>query len=259
MAKKFFRKLFLIISGLGFAVFFIPLPLYGVFNIGNIAGMLFFGGVFACLFFSKNFCNFIKRLTSAVSGRAIVIISSLFVLTALIAASAAGLKIIKSAANYPPEKTDTTAVVLGCRVYDSGPSRMLMSRINAAYGFLMSNPDAVCILSGGQGEDEPMPEAQCMFEELTKMGIAPERLIMEALSESTRENIAFSLEIIKEKSLPEKLTLITNEYHQCRAAMIAESLGIEAYAVSAPSQKILLITYFIREIFGVIYEAVAGR
>lgn len=259
MAKKFFRILFLIVSGMCFSVFFIPLLFYGIFNIGNSAGMLFFGTIFLCILFSKKFCAFIKRLTAKSSGKAAVIISSVCISCALIAAAAAGAKIIKSAVNYPPDEAITTGVVLGCRVYDSGPSRMLMSRINAAYEFLISHPDAVCILSGGQGEDEPMSEAQCMFDELTKKGIAPERLIMEDESESTRENIAFSLEIIKEKSLPEKLTLITNEYHQCRAAMIGEDLGAKTYAVSAPSQKILLITYFTREIFGVIYETITGR
>lgn len=256
MAKKFFKILFLIISGMCFSVFFIPLPLYGIFNIGNIAGMFFFGAIFAGALFWEKLSDLIKRFISKGSGRAIMIILSVFVAAALTAASVTGAKIIKSAKNSPPEGTSTTVVVLGCRVYDSGPSRMLWSRIRSAYEYLVSNPNAVCILSGGQGDDEPISEAQSMFDELTKMGIAPERLIMENLSESTRENIAFSLEIIKEKSLPEKLTLITNEYHQCRAAMIGKSLGTETYAVSAPSQKILLPTYFVREIFGVIYETV---
>ncbi|MCH5197266.1 MAG: YdcF family protein [Oscillospiraceae bacterium] len=256
MAKKIFRILLLVISGLGFGIFFIPLPIYGIFNIGNIAGMLFFGAIFASLFFSEKLGGFIKRFTRKASGKAVVILFSAFILVCLTAAALSGAKIIKSAVNAPPETTKTTAVVLGCRVYDSGPSRMLWSRINAAYEYLLSNPDTVCILSGGQGEDEPISEAQSMFNELTKMGIAPERLIMEDSSESTRENLAFSLEIIKEKSLPEELTLITNEYHQCRAAMIAKDLGCKAYAVSAPSQKILLLTYFAREIFGVIYETV---
>ena len=38
--------LLLILFGLGFSVFFIPVPMYGVFNVGNVSGMLLFGGAF---------------------------------------------------------------------------------------------------------------------------------------------------------------------------------------------------------------------
>jgi len=256
MPKKIIRILFLVITAMCFAVFFIPLPLYGVFNLGNIAGMMLFGAVFLCLLFSERFCCFVKKTAEKKTGKALIAVFCALAAAALTVAAFTGAKIVKGAANEPPEGAETTAVVLGCRVYDSGASRMLLSRIAAARDYLEKHPESVCILSGGQGDDEPMAEAKCMFEELTSLGISPDRLIMEDMSESTRENISFSLEIIKEKGLPEELTLITNEYHQYRASIIAEELGCKAYSCSAESQIILLPTYFVREIFGIIYETV---
>ena len=76
-------------------------------------------------------------------------------------------------------------VVLGSRVRQDGPSLTLQSRIRAAYQYLSQHPDVICIVSGGQGSDEPMSEAQAMFDELTKMGIDPERIRMEDRSTST--------------------------------------------------------------------------
>ena len=57
---------------------------------------------------------------------------------------------IHSALHTPPQ--NTTAVVLGCSVKGTKPSRILEERIDAAYDYLSVNKDAVCILSGGRGQ-----------------------------------------------------------------------------------------------------------
>ena len=70
---------------------------------------------------------------------------------------------------------------------------MLRERLIAAQDYLDENPEAVCVVSGGQGADESMSEAQCMRTKTsTEHGIAPERIYMEDKSTSTRENIKFS-------------------------------------------------------------------
>ena len=50
------------------------------------------------------------------------------------------------------------------------------------------------------------------------------------------------------------MTIITNEFHEYRAQTIASNLNIESYAVSAKTAWWLFPTYFVREIFGMIYE-----
>ena len=245
---------FLALFGLGFLVFASPVAIYGVFNIGNIAGMLLFGGAFVCVLLRKK----LKTAWRKKGGRIALSVAAALLAAGLTVAAVTGVKIVRAAANAPKEDEACTVVVLGCRVYDSGPSRMLISRVNAAAAFLKAHPDVYCVVSGGQGEDEPMSEAQCMYDMLVDRDIAPERILTEDASRSTRENIEFSLAIIKEKGLPERLALVTNEYHLCRASMVASAFGCESRAISARSQYILLPTYFVREIFGVLWEELTG-
>ena len=105
---------------------------------------------------------------------------------------------IHSALHTPPQ--NTTAVVLGCSVKGTKPSRILEERIDAAYDYLSVNKDAVCILSGGRGPGEDITEAQCMYEVLTKRGISENRLILEERSTTTEENLKYTGEILSGES-----------------------------------------------------------
>ncbi len=147
-----------------------------------------------------------------------------------------------------------TVVVLGCKAYGERPSLTLEERLRAAIRYLNANPGAACVVSGGQGADETLSEAQCMYLYLVNHGIAPERIYREDQSTTTRENIAFSYEIIKEHGLNEKLAIATNNYHEYRAGMIADDLGLEHGAVPGSTALWLLPTYYARELLAILYE-----
>ena len=256
--KKGIGILLLCLSGLGFGVFFAPLVIYGIFNVGNIFGMLLTGGLFFCVLFWPRVKRIAGRVWHKKAGKALAIVLAAMVLCAGVFGTAIGVKIARAATQTPPEGETLTVVVLGCRVYNSGPSRMLVSRVGAAYEYLVSHPDAVCVLSGGQGDDEPMTEAQAMSDMLTARGVSPERLILEDESRSTKENLRFSMEKIKALGLSESIALVTSEYHLYRASLYAKDAGFAVcYGIPAPSQRILLPTYFIREIFGVAYASLS--
>ncbi len=53
-----------------------------------------------------------------------------------------------------------------------GPSRVLQMRLDKAYDYLTENPDTIVIVSGGQGPDEHVSEAQGMYDYLVEKGIA---------------------------------------------------------------------------------------
>ena len=254
--RKIIRITLLAVFAAGFAVFFSPLCIYAILNIGNFTGMLLFGAAFSAVMWREKLRPHIKRLWGKRAGKAAALALAAALVFGCVFACVTGAKIVRAAKNTPPEDAPLTVIVLGCRVYDSGPSLMLTARVNTAYDYLTAHPDAVCILSGGQGDDEPMTEAQCMYDMLTNRGVDPARLIKEEESTSTKENILFSAAIIEEENLPRSVAVVTNEYHQYRASLIAGSLGLtECYAVSAPSQRILLPTYFMRELFGVAYSS----
>ncbi len=91
-------------------------------------------------------------------------------------------------------------VVLGAKVNHDGPSVSLWDRICAAYTYLEEHPDVIAIVSGGQGTDEPITEAECMYRELVSLGIDPKRIWREENATSTWENLNFSLNLIEEKT-----------------------------------------------------------
>ena len=248
------RIIQIVVGGVGWGFFFFPILLGGIFNIGTVAGALGFGGLFGWGLFRPKLLPFLQKAREQKRGRLLTSLFCVLFCCGLLLASAESALMVRAALNAPPEDTPVTVLVLGCRVRGTVPSRAMRQRLNAAEAFLNEYPDAVCVLSGGQGEDEEIAEADCMCRELTAAGIAPERIFTEDRSTSTRENFLFSQNIIKDNSLPETVVVVTNEYHQYRAGLIAKALGMETYAVSAPSGIGLLPTYWVREWFGILYE-----
>lgn len=153
-------------------------------------------------------------------------------------------------------------VVLGCGVHGTRPSLSLQNRINAAYAYLQDHPDVICVVSGGQGPDEDISEALCMYQELKAMGIAENRIWMEDKSTSTRENLRFSLAVIREKTAttPDHIGVLSSEYHLLRAKMLASEQGVTAWGVPAKTSRFsLFVNYFLREIVSVWYYGTIGR
>ena len=192
--------------------------------------------------------------------KAVVRVVTALLCVGLVAFAITEAFIIKASFGDPEESTDYL-LVLGAKVNANGPSLALRNRIDAACGYLTAHPDSIAILSGGQGSDEPMTEARCMFEELVEMGIDPDRLWLEDQSTSTWENLKFTLALIEEKTgvRPEKLALVSNEFHLFRAGLFAEDLGLETLGVPAKTTlPFLKINYFIREAVAVWHYYLIG-
>ena len=153
------------------------------------------------------------------------------------------------------------AVVLGAAVQEDGTaSRIMRQRLAAAMEFMARNPDAMVILSGSQGGNEPISEAQCMYNTLVEQGADPQRLLLEEGSENTRENLQNSLRIIEDRGGTKKpVAIITSEFHQRRAAYIGTSLGMETCPVSGNTdQWFYRINYTLREVFAFVKAAFEG-
>lgn len=149
-------------------------------------------------------------------------------------------------------------VVLGARVNKNGvPSKPLYWRIDAAEDYLRANPDTKAILSGGKGADEPMSEAQCMYDTLVARGIDASRLLLEDKSTNTNENIRFSLALMEEDAT---FGVITNNFHVFRAVHIAEKQSGKAVSGIASQYKdALFVHYVAREAVGVAKDTLQGN
>lgn len=153
-------------------------------------------------------------------------------------------------------------VVLGAQVRGTVPSRSLNYRLYGAYEFLMTNPDSVVIVTGGQGEGEDITEAECMRTWLINAGIDESRIITEDKATSTMENLEYSFDIIR--SLGDEpsgnVSILSSSYHLFRAKSMAARLGVDAAGFACvPGNPLLSMNYFIREAFGVTHLWVFGN
>lgn len=149
-------------------------------------------------------------------------------------------------------------IVLGAQVKESGPSVALGYRLEKAAEYLEENPDTLCIVSGGQGSNEPISEAQCMYEYLMSKGIDKSRIIKEDKSTSTTENIIFSKKLIGEDV--KTIGIVSNNYHMYRATKLAKAhLAGEVYAIAASSSKYYLPNNMLRECCGILKDKIFGN
>jgi len=168
--------------------------------------------------------------------------------------------ILEASFGDPRERVDYV-VVLGAKVRESGPSVSLWDRIYGAYDYLAEHPDATAVVSGGQGADEPMSEGQAMYDELVKLGIEPERIWVEDKATSTWENLNFSLDLIEEKTgqRPDKLGVVSSEYHLFRASLFARECGVAFVGIPAHTSRLSqMINHFMREVAGVWHFLILG-
>lgn len=183
------------------------------------------------------------------------------VLAAGIAACTWAGILVGTATKGSPQTPCNYIIVLGAGVNGTTPSLSLQWRIDAAYEYLTAHPDTRCIVSGGQGENEDISEAQCMYDHLTAKGIEGSRIWLEDKSTSTRENIRFSLDLVQEKTgtRPKTAGILSSEYHLYRAGMFARQQGLDAVGIPASTQwPLLFLSYYIREICAVLYYTVFG-
>ena len=157
-----------------------------------------------------------------------------------------------------PEPGARYMLVLGARVKPEGPSVLLGFRIDKAAEYLNDNPDTVAILCGGQGDDEPMSEAQAMYEGLTERGIDPARLIIEDRSVNTEGNINNAMELIDDADAPVVIT--TTGYHVYRALWEARRQGLTNVSGNpARCAWFTPLNYYAREFFAVLRDWIFKR
>ena len=242
-----------VIASTSFSFFFIGSIIAGIINIGSVAGLAL------CIWvFCVSVAPLHRKIRSVFSKRKFTKFIYRAVNVCFIAFSIYGT-IVTSLMIYcacKPPAENATAVVLGAQVRPWGPSAVLYGRISGAERYLEKNPDASAVLSGGQGDDEPMSEAKCMYDYLTDWGIDSERLYLEDKSTNTTENIKFSMQVIEENNLNSEIAIATDSYHQLRAQIIARQQGIEGNvgAINSDTSFIYIPTFAVREWFALPYQ-----
>lgn len=250
--KKIFQTALIIIGG--YYLFMFTAPIFHIIsNIGNILGIFMSFCAILTGIFMDRIIIFCKKYYKNKRGK--ICLNTFFTLFAIgLVCFAVTLTsiIISAQTNADNQKT---IIVLGCAVRGETPSFTLSQRTNTAYDFLENHPDSIAILSGGQGKNENISEAECMYRILTEKGIDPQRLYLEDKSTNTSENIAFSKKIIEENNLSTDTAIVSSDYHLKRATMICSKNGLKNVAViSASSTYFDKPTFYLRELLGVVKE-----
>lgn len=257
MKTKKIKDRLLKISGVLFLLFSLDflVPMFvGIVNIGTLAGFA------ACVLIGIMLFghNVVERLFTAISakkaGITVLIAAAALVNIALVyVLTLSGLMI--SAMNNKPQNP-SAVIVLGCKVRGETPSLMLSRRIKAAEEFLRENPDVICVVSGGQGSDEIISEAEVMKKRLVSYGIDESRILTENKSTSTYENFVFSKALLAEKGVDGEIAVVSDGFHLFRASLIGEKVGVDMTSVPAKTPIYLLAPYWVREWAGLSAYAV---
>lgn len=219
-------------------------------NVGNIAGTILFGGLLAAALFWEKLKALAAKLWRNIFGRIGLCVFAAVVACGITIGGIFSANMVK----YGSQRSARTdcVIILGCQVVGEIPSYMLQDRLNAALELLETNPNAICIASGGQGARESITEAEAMRRWLTSKGISEERIIKEEGSGSTSENLKLCAEILSEREIGGSITIVTNEFHQYRAHLYAQNAGITAQHCSAATSPRLILNYWLREWVGLL-------
>lgn len=147
---------------------------------------------------------------------------------------------------------ENVVIVLGCAVKGTLPTQPLAARLEAAIEYYEKNSDAYIVVTGGQGAQEDITEAECMKNYLIERGVSADKIIEENRATSTNENLEYSRELLEKENIPlDSLALITNDFHVFRAKRLARLNGLEVHTMNAPTPWYSVPMMYIREILAV--------
>ncbi len=244
-----------LVSALAFFFSIVPVFVYGVFGAGSI--LLLCVGIFFLFFPSLVVYLNRKGRQRSMWIKALIIFLSVGLI--LCGSLITAMLYTAHGKGYDPARPPKTVLVLGCQVRGTEPSLMLTRRLEAAYQYLTQYPDAVCVVSGGQGDDEDIPEGEAMEQYLLEKGIEAQRIYKETQSTNTKENFLYSTQIISREGLSKEIVVATDGFHQFRASMFAKDNGLVFHALPANTPWLLAPGYYARELMGVVKSALFDR
>jgi uncharacterized SAM-binding protein YcdF (DUF218 family) len=157
-----------------------------------------------------------------------------------------------------PKYNQDFIIVLGSGLINDKVPPLLASRIQKAIDFYhrqaaVSTPPTI-ILSGGQGADENLPEAEAMQRYAIEKGIPIEHTLQENRSVNTYQNMLFSKQIMDDIKQGEAYNSIftTNNFHLFRAGIYARLAGLNSQGIGAKTAFYYWPNAMIREYVAIV-------
>ncbi len=144
---------------------------------------------------------------------------------------------------------EDAVIVLGAGLNGEKITLPLYYRLEKSIEYFNKNPNAMIVVSGGQGRNETITEALAMERYLLSKGVPENKIIKEDSSTSTYENFLFSKKLLDNHFKKEyKTVFITNNFHIFRANEISKVVGSNSNYMHAKIQWYIAPVNYIREI-----------
>lgn len=185
-------------------------------------------------------------------------------------------------------------IIPGAGLNGEKPSSVLEKRLECALAYLKTHPGTKAVVSGGQGADESISEAESMKNWLLGQGISGSRILTEDRSSTTAENMRYSLACIaaaeqasasgcrtpatennghENSGIPVfaqniRIGIATSNFHVFRALCIAGRVirengmyngNFQISGMPADFPPLLLPHYMVREFFTVCVDTALGN
>ncbi|MBQ4110983.1 MAG: YdcF family protein [Clostridia bacterium] len=149
---------------------------------------------------------------------------------------------------------EDAVIVLGAGIRGDRVTLPLKMRLDKAIEYHHKNPDALIVVTGGQGFQETVTEAYAMEKYLIEKGVDKNVIVKEEKATSTNENMRFSKNILDRKLKGNyEIVVITNNFHIYRGVSIAKKEGFKnVFHMHAGLQWYNLIPCYIRESLAVL-------
>ena len=149
-------------------------------------------------------------------------------------------------------------VVLGAQVLDGKPGRTFAVRLDAALSYLSENPRCRCVVCGGQGPGESIPEADAGCGYLVDRGIDRGRILLETNSHNTAQNLRAAAELVDQEN--DSIGIVTHNSHMARSLAIARKAGMKHVSgITVKSDERFPLNDIVRETFAWAKDFLCGN
>jgi uncharacterized SAM-binding protein YcdF (DUF218 family) len=128
-------------------------------------------------------------------------------------------------------------VVLGAAQYDGTPSPQLAARLDHVVALYQQGIAPLVVVTGGKLPDDRFTEAEASQRYLVDRGVPAEAIVQESTGTSTSESLAGTAELLDERGV-DSVVVVTDPYHALRSRLIAQDVGLTAYASPTPTSVV---------------------
>lgn len=144
-------------------------------------------------------------------------------------------------------------IVLGAAAYDARPSPVFEQRIVHGIHLYERGLAEWLVFTGGfGGEGARFAESEVARRYSIDRGIPEERILIETVSHTTRENLEQAAILMRERGL-QRAILVSDPLHMARALRLARGQGIEALGSATPTSRFRSLEsrwhFLVREVY----------